>query len=187
MSPFSDAVTSPQFWAAVVAALAALAAAIASFVSTSRARKQFARERAVSFLRDQINDLFGAMYMRRRVSESLREILPKNQNDGSRFRLVNHIGDVKNEADPAKVAAVEQILQINRELTDIMSSKFALLDSFPPPASFVRFVAHARLLQSAWERGQSIPASERIPFPDELDRDIFHALETARSRLNELR
>ncbi|TQK44429.1 hypothetical protein FBY35_5933 [Streptomyces sp. SLBN-118] len=172
----------------VVAGIAAFAAISAAVLSLRSAKSQAAnaeKQRKVDFLRQQLNELYGPIYMRRRASESLRDILPHEQADGSPWRLVDHIEDVKSGADHAEVEAVEQILEINSEIESILTSKAGLYESFPPPDILSKFIAHVRLLRISWERGEN-QSKNRIPFPDDLDEYLMGVIGRLRSRLEAL-
>ena len=82
-----------------------------------------------------------------------------------------------------KAGIVEDILSINATLIDLLVGKAGLLEQFPPPDSFQAFLAHARLLQSAWDRGENQEA-ERLPFPIQFDVDVEEALNRLRAQLD---
>jgi hypothetical protein len=183
---FTAALTSPAFWAAVVAAIAGIAAAIGSFYSSHQQRRHAERERQIEFSRRQLNELYGPILTLRQASDSLRDFLPRTMPDGSRWKLVEHVKEVKNGADEAAKTAVGEILKINRQLEEIILGKSGLLETFPPPPSFKLFIRHARLLQVSWDRGTNHPKAAEIPFPESIDNDIARDIDLVMERLKKL-
>ncbi|MEV1066049.1 hypothetical protein [Streptomyces sp. NPDC050263] len=171
--------------AAGIAAIAAISAAALAWRSTRSQTAHTERQRNVDFLRQQLNELYGPIYMRRRASESLRDLLPDKQDDGTRWRLVDHITDVKAGGDLTRIEAIEQILAINSEIENILTSKAGLYESFPPPDILSKFIAHIRLLRISWERGEN-QSNNRIPFPDDIDDYLLGVIKRLRSHLEAL-
>ncbi len=125
----------------------------------------------------QMNELYGPLFMLRSESRRLRSRIGP---DSSEWRVVDHIVELK--GDPVKSSIVESILSINSTLVDLLVGKAGLLEQFPPPESFQEFLAHARLLQSAWVRGEN-ETHERLPFPVQFDENVQEALSRLRAQL----
>jgi hypothetical protein len=187
--------------AAEIAAGAALVAAATSAVtavvtnrwqsqsdsSLKRLEQQFSdRQRATEYMRRQLNDFYGRVYMLRRQSESLRRLLPDKDQKGDRWRLVDHIIDVKNSANAKHKQAVEMILEFDKEIAGLLTTSVGLYDQFPAPQSYTDFVQHYELLQLAWDQNQSQSPAERLPFPDQFDVDLNAAIEDIKKRLDKL-
>lgn len=195
---WESAMGSPEFWAALFAAVAALISAVVAWVSSKRQRNHEERlneianrfthrQREIEFCKQQLNDLYSPVYMLRRASQSLRTLLPSTNPDGTDWRLVDHIEDIRNDRDEAGRTAVEEILEINKQIEDLLVTKAGLFEYFPPPSSFDTFIAHTRLLRLAWKQGKNQTSKDRIPFPYEIDQDINKAIESIRGRLIQLR
>jgi hypothetical protein len=124
-----------------------------------------------------MNELYGPLFMLESESRQLRKRVGL---DTARRRLVDHIVEFK--SDPVKSDIVEEILSIDASVVDLLVAKAGLLEKFPPPDSFQQFLPYARLLQSAWDRGEN-QAEERIPFPLQFDEDVEKALSRLRAQL----
>lgn len=187
--------------AAVIAAIAAGLSAILSAVtavltnkwqsqsdsSIKRLEQQFSdRQREIDYRRRQLNDFYGRVYMLRRQSESLRRLLPNEDDTGNRWRLVDHILDVKNSANAKEKQAVQMILQLDKEIAGLLTSNVGLYQQFPAPQSYTDFVQHYELLQLAWDQNQDQSETERLPFPDNFDPDLNAAIEAIKRKLDEL-
>jgi hypothetical protein len=187
--------------AAIIAAAAAGLAAILSAVtavltnkwqsqsdsSIRRLEQQFSdRQREIDYRRRQLNDFYGKVYMLRRQSESLRRLLPDEDDTGNRWRLVDHIIDVKNGANAKQRQAVQTILQVDKEIAELLTTNVGLYREFPAPQSYTDFVQHYELLQLAWDQNQNQCEKERLPFPDQFDPDLNAAIEAIKGKLDEL-
>ncbi len=187
--------------AAIIAAVAAVLAAATSAVtailtnrwqsqsdsSLKRLEQQFSdRQRETDYRRRQLNDFYGRVYMLRRQSESLRRLLPDRDQAGNRWRLVDHIIDVRNGGDNRQKEAVKTILQLNKEIAGLLTTSVGLYHQFPAPQSYTEFVQHYELLQLAWDQGQNQNEAQRLPFPDQFDPDLNSAIEAIKRRLDEL-
>lgn len=124
--------------------------------------------------------------MKRIASDALRDMLPRTGSDGTRWALVDHISEIKVGKDSVQIDAVRRILEINKELDELLASKAGLLRRFPPPDSFLQFVKHSTLLQVAWDRGENHPVSQRIPFPQTFDDDVMTEITTIRGSIERL-
>ena len=82
---------SAQLAAAVVAAGSAVLAAVMSTWAVARQRRQSAKAAEVDFLRRQLNDLYGPIYMRLWTTFKLRALLPTVNADGTPWSLGGHI------------------------------------------------------------------------------------------------
>lgn len=170
-------------WGTVVATLiaaiiAALASVWAAYKSSQTANVHSERERtdrAIDYCRQQLNELYGPLYMLRQTSRRLYDVLREQMKvDASQhdhWRLVDHIVDVRNGSELAK-SSVERILAINAEIQSLLKSKWGLLQEYPPHDSFIQFMSHSALLQQAWDKGANQDADSRTPFPRGIDQDI---------------
>jgi hypothetical protein len=144
------------------------------------------REREIDYRRRQLNDFYGRVYMLRRQSESLRRLLPNDDGMGNSWRLVDHIIDVKNSTNAKQKQAVQMILQLDKEIAELLTTNVGLYQQFPSPQSYTGFVQHYELLQLAWDQNQDQSETERLPFPDQFDPDLNAAIEAIKRRLDEL-
>jgi hypothetical protein len=187
--------------AAIIAAVAAVLAAAVSAAtavltnrwqsqsdsSLKRLEQQFSdRQRETDYRRRQLNDFYGRVYMLRRQSESLRRLLPDKDQPGDRWRLVDHIINIRDGANEKQKQAVETILQLDKEIADLLTTSVGLYLQFPAPQSYTDFVQHYELLQLAWDQDQNQSKAERLPFPDQFDQDLNTAIEAIKRRLDEL-
>ncbi len=163
--------------AAVAAVLAAVTSAVAAILtnrwqsqsdsSLRRLEQQFSdRQRETDYRRRQLNDFCGRVYMLRRQSESLRRLLPDKDETGNRWRLVDHVIDIRNGADEKQRQAVKTILQLDKEIVELLTTSVGLYHQFPAPQSYTDFVQHYELLQLAWDQNQNQSEAERLPSPD---------------------
>jgi hypothetical protein len=181
-----DALRSPQFWAAGLAALAALLAAYMSIRSARVQHLRAHRQSEIDFRRQQLNELYGPIYMRHVARIGLWKFLPGENADGSRWLLVDHIQEVKTGGDAIATSAIFEILRLNDEIENLLVTKSGLYNRFPGPQSFSDFVAHCRLLKVCWEQGVNQTTDQRLPFPDSFVNDIAREISVIRERLAEL-
>lgn len=185
--PTTGDFTSPQFLAACVAAAAALAAAVISWLSGRKQRRQADQHREIDFRRAQLNELYGPLMMWREASKRTRELLPDRDADGNEWHLVDHIEEARRGDHPEWEAAVEQILEISAKVEDLLSTKAGLLENLPPPESYGLFLSHSGRLRMYWKQNQNQPIDKRLPFPGEqLDQDIADEHDAIKKRLEEL-
>lgn len=184
----------PEFWAALVAAIAAIVAAVISAVVAWRQRghqRELMRvanrftesQRQVDFHNRQLIEFYGPLLLLRQASRTLRGHLPDQDASGRRWRLVDHIEEIKQSEDNLLRSAAEELIAINKEIEQLLLSRGALMVFFPPPESFTDFIAHSRLLRFAWEQGMNQSGSQRQPFPDQLDDDIREGINEVNNRL----
>lgn len=169
-----------------IAALAAIIAATISVRASRLLQHNVQLEHEVEFRRRQLNELYGPIHMKQSTSVSLRKMLPGIQEDGTKWRLVDHIAEVKASGNVDLINCVEEILRINDEIIEALISKSALYVSFPPPVTLSRYIAHVKLLSLAWRQGHNEDPENRLPFPDDFDHVIEDAVLRIRSRLREL-
>jgi hypothetical protein len=124
--------------------------------------------------------------MLRRQSESLRGLLPGQDEAGRRWRLVDHVIDVKNGTDEKQKQAVQMILQFDKEIADLLTTNVGLYDQFPAPQSYTDFVQHYERLQLVWDQSLNQGEGERLPFPDQFDVDLNSSITAIKGRLDEL-
>lgn len=175
-----------QIVAPCIAAIAAIIAATISVRSSRTLQRSVDRQHEIDFRRQQLNELYGPIHMKQSTSVSLRKLLPWTEPDGSKWRLVDHISEVKNSNDPTTLNAVQEILRINDEIMNALISKSSLYVAFPPPMALSHYIAHVKLLSLAWGQGRDQDPENRLPFPDDFDRVIEEAVLQIRKRLAEL-
>lgn len=183
------------FWtgpvvAAFVASAVALLTGVSSWVIARGNRSAARREERVRFRLQQLNEFYEPLAMLRVTSRSLRKSLRQSEDDGSRWRLVRHIDEVKN--NPAQARIAEAIIAINVQIEDVLVNKAGLMEG-ERPSSFERFMHHSRLLRIAWEgsgTGGTSPSGvttvEDVPFPDEIDDDLDIGRQAVRRALERL-
>jgi hypothetical protein len=183
--------------AAIAAGLSAIMSAVTAVLtnkwqsqndsSIKRLEQQFSdRQRETDYRRRQLNDFYGRVYMLRRQSESLRRLLPDKDKTGSRWRLVDHIIDVRNSTNAKQKQAVQMILELDKGIAELLTTNVGLYHQFPAPQSYTDFVQHYELLQLAWDQNQNQNETERLPFPDQFDIDLNAAIEAIKGKLDEL-
>lgn len=175
-----------QLVAPTIAAIAAIIAAAMSVRASRTLQRNVDLQHEVEFRRRQLDELYGPIHMKQSTSVSLRKMLPGVQEDGTKWRLVDHVEEIKRENNEAIINCVEEILRINEEIKDTLISKSALYVSFPPPLTLSHYIAHVKLLSLAWKQGRNEDPVNRLPFPDEFDDVIEDAVRWIRKRLEEL-
>jgi hypothetical protein len=190
-----------DFWTGpTVAALTAAAIALGVGLWSAFTTRGIAKENRAAARRQlqadlrlrQLNEFYEPLAMLRVKSKHLRESLPDKEQDGSKWRLVRHIAEVK--ASPGRARIVEEILAINARIEELLINKAGLMEG-PAPASFERFMHHSGLLKLAWEHdgeliednNNGVVRPEDVPFPTEIDADIDVSRATVRTALDALR
>lgn len=176
---------SPQVIASVVAAIAAITAAFIAAKAAKRQREAVRVERRIEHCRRQLNNLYGQLYMLRQASKSLYATLHTSGERPQDWRLVDHINEIVTEDEKSKIGTIEEIIKINKMIEDLLVSQSGLVDQFPPPESFQRFVSHSRQLQVAWGKKSDLEGS-RVSFPRNFDSDIENSITEIRARIAEL-
>ncbi|MEV1066047.1 hypothetical protein [Streptomyces sp. NPDC050263] len=176
---------SPQVIASVVAAVAAIVAAVIATKTANRQREAVRVERRIEYCRRQLNNLYGQLYMLRQASKSLYATLHASGERPQDWRLVDHIDEIIAEDEKSKIGTIEEIIKINKTIEDLLVSQFGLVDKFPPPESFQKFVSHSRQLQVAWSKKGDLEGP-RVSFPRDLDDDIQNSITEIRTRIAEL-
>jgi hypothetical protein len=156
---------------AIVAAAAAILGAVVGGVvliingDRQRRAEQTEHERTarVEFRRQQLSLLYGPLYQQRRRSERLRDQLPQTEPDGSRWRLVHHIAETS--VDPKLARIVDRIMAAGAKTAELIASNAGLMEHFPPPGAFQKFVEHHELLKMSWDTGQNQDPENSRPFP----------------------
>jgi hypothetical protein len=177
---------SAQLAAAVVAAGSALLAAVMSTWTVTLQRRRSAKAAEIDFLRRQLNDLYGPIYMRLWTTFKLRALLPTVNEDGTPWILGGHIEQTQAGPDTSLKDAFKEMLAIGEETEQILIGKSGLFIAFPPPPSYGQLIAYSRLLRLAWQNGKNQSEPGRVPFPDDFPYDITDAIRQIRSRLVEL-
>jgi hypothetical protein len=158
----------------LVAFVGALAGVLGAFVAggflvvngnrqRAAEQSQADREARRSYRYRQLTELYGPLMLERRRSELLRARLPQDEPDGSRWRLVHHIEDAK--ADPDLTSIVERILIAGDEISRLLRENAGLIEQFPAPESFAKFVLHHELLRLSWATGVNQDPQGSYPFP----------------------
>jgi hypothetical protein len=172
--------------AAIVAAVAAMAAAWLSYRGNLATNRAAEAQRQRDYRLRQLNELYGPLYMRRRLSRQLWGQLPgvPDAEPGvTQWKLIDHVEEIKTEQDVHRRQVVEKILQINDELTALITGSAGLLEQFPAPQSFETFLEHAATLRMFWEQGRNATGNAYIPFPGAIDADIAAAINRLRALL----
>jgi hypothetical protein len=181
----ADAGTTVAVVTALIAATASLIAAVIAAISTRGARKAVERQRSQDHRLRQLSELYGRLYMLRGTSRWLWQQLPGEANPTpgvTKWRLIDHIEEIKKEPDDRRRGIVEQILAINEQLTQLINGKAGLLEEIPPPPTFSTFLNHARTLTNLWNRGVNASEGvEYVPFPGDLDKDVLDAITRLRA------
>ena len=170
----------------MVAAGAAVLAAIMSTWTVALQRRQSAKAAEIDFLRRQLNDLYGPIYMRLWTTFKLRALLPSVNADGTPWHLGGHIEQTQAGSDAALKETFKALLAVGEEVEQLLIGKSGLFIAFPPPPSYGQLIAYSRLLRLAWQDGKDQSEPERVPLPTKFPYDITDAIEQIRSRLVEL-
>jgi hypothetical protein len=179
-----DAVSAGQpILVAVIAAAAAVAAASLTAWLTARSERR-AAERA--FGERQLSELYGPVHSRRRLSISLWKQLTGDRNSvpgETKWRLIDHVGEIRQESTTTRREVVERILQINREISDLLASRGGLLETLPMNDVCSRFLAHAATLDIIWSEKRDAAPLEDDPFPHGFDDVWIAEMDAIRKRL----
>ena len=170
----------------MVAAGSAVLAAVMSTWAVALQRRQSAKATEIDFLRRQLNDFYGPIYMRLWTTFKLRALLPTVNADGTPWSLGGHIEQTQAGSDAALKDAFGEMLTIGEEVEQLLIGKSGLFIAFPPPPSYGLLIAYTRLLRLAWQNGKDQSEPERVPFPVDFSSDITDAILQIRSRLVEL-
>jgi hypothetical protein len=123
--------------------------------------------------------------MRLVATSRLRQLLPAQRSDGSRWRLGEHIEEIQATENDA-FYAFREMITIGEEVVELLLTKSGLYVNFPPPDSADQFIAYVKLLRVASDQGHNQSAAELVNFPNEFSSDIRAAIEKIRSRLAQL-
>ena len=184
----AESAASQSGWATAapyVASAVALVAAMISLVVARGNRTAARRQERASFRMKQLGEFYEPLAILRMTTRELRRSLPKREADGSRWRLVDHLAEVKR--DEGQRALVEAIIALNTQVEEVAMTKAGLIEGERPP-SLDKFVRHSRLLKIAWElgdRGGDLGV-EDVPFPDEIDEELDAGRQAVRAALIEL-
>jgi hypothetical protein len=176
--------------AAVVAAIAAGIAAFMAYKTASHQRQRDKTDREIDYRRQQLNELYGRLYMLRLTSKRLYDVLREQMDvapvEHEQWRLVDHIQDIQSSQKELAKSSVIKILDINAEIETLLKEKWGLLETYPPHQTFTQFMSHSALLQQAWEKGVNQASTSRTVFPRTIDDDIDKDMQVIRAKLNEL-
>ncbi len=176
---------------ALIVAGAALIGSILTLLASVSTNKDARRQHQLDYALRQANELYGPLYMRRQLSLQLWKQLtgvPDAVPGKTKWRLIDHIEEIRAVPSDGRNRLVEQILLINKELSDLITGHAGLLNEFPPPSTFTTFLLHAELLQLLWDRSSNADpeGTGYIPFPGGLDYDISTAFKAVKKRLEDL-
>lgn len=174
---------------ALIGAGAAVLASVLSLLSSRSASKAVQRQRTTEYALRQLNELYGPLYMRRRLSLQLWKQLPGVPDavpGVTKWKLIDHIEEIKANPSDKRYQLVENILEINRELSSLIVGEAGLLNEFPPPPSFTTFLEHANMLQVLWDKGINADQSgvDYVPFPGDFDPDVKASIDAVRKKLS---
>ncbi|WP_144022502.1 hypothetical protein [Asanoa hainanensis] len=172
--------------AAAIAAGAGILAAVLSYLGVRGTRKAAEIQRDRDYRIRQLSELYGPLYMRRKLSRKLWRQLPGIPDaipGVTKWNLIDHIEEIKGEETERRRLIVERILRINDELTEIIIGRAGLLDQFPPPESFEAFLEHAATLRTYWDRGKNATGVGYLPFPQRMDDDVAATIKKLRAAL----
>jgi len=161
-------------------------AAVMSTWTVTLQRRQSARTAEIDFLRRQLNDLYGPIYMRLWATFKLRTLLPTVHADGTPWNLGGQIEHTQVGSDATMKDAFREMLTIGEEVEQLLMGKAGLFIAFPPPPSYGQLIAYSRMLRLAWQHGKNQSEPERVPFPTDFAHDIVDAIRQIRVRLAKL-
>lgn len=172
-----DLLTQPSatLVAAIIAALAAAASALLTYQGNRRARKDVTNTANYSRSFKQLNELYAPIIVRRALSKRLWTQLTGDRSATpgiTKWRLIDHIKKIKAERDPSRREAVEQILALNKQMSELILTQGALLVKLPPPDSILMFLEHAATMETLWKLGVNADKVRDVPFPENLDSDL---------------
>ena len=124
------------------------------------------RQARMTLRQKQLSTLYGPLYLERRRSTALRNLLPAQEPDGSQWRLVHHIAETK--ADDQLREIVERILESGDRVVELIRTHGGLMEPRPAPQAFASFVLHHTLLRLSWQSEQDQDPDNSCPFPGEV-------------------
>lgn len=137
------------------------------------------RQGRMDFRLRQLSALYGPLYLERRRSTALRNLLPQNEPDGSRWRLVHHIAETKEDEERSLI--VDLILESGDRVVELIREHGGLMEPRPTPQAFTKFVLHHTLLRLSWQSGHDQDPDNSYPFPGEVaatrDQDMSRCAE----------
>lgn len=169
-----------------VASVVALFASLMSLVVAKGNRVATRRQERAAYRMRQLAEFYEPVLMLRMTTRELRRSLPSTESDGSRWRLVNHLRDVRQDAGMR--AVTEAIIALNAQVEQAIVEKAALLEG-DRPTSLDRFMRHSNLLKIAWSltgKGDADVGVENVPFPDEIDDELESGRQAVKAALAEL-
>jgi hypothetical protein len=146
-------------------------------------------DKDIAFCREQLNELYGPLYLNRETSKKLYDQLIHQMGvtdyERETWRLVDHVEQVQAKDDELATSAVEGILAINAEIVKLIKSHWGLI-TLPPPSTFIDFISHQAMLQQAWEKRRNQAPTDRNIFPRGFDPAYKAQKEAIEKRLSEL-
>lgn len=148
----------------------AVIAGVFSLMNGSRQRiadrESQIRQGRMDFRLQQLSALYGPLYLERRRSTALRNLLPAKEPDGSRWRLVHHIAETKMDEQLSLI--VDRILESGDRVVELIREHGGLMEPRPAPQAFTKFVLHHTLLRLSWQSGHDQDPGDSYPFPGEM-------------------
>lgn len=170
-------------YAAIITASASLVVALAALYQNWTARRAVDKQRSQDYRIRQLSELYGPLYMLSVTGARLWSQLAEPRGSLQKWRLIDHIEEIKNEPDERRRGIIARILEINSQRVHLIVGKAGLLKDLPPPESFSQFLEHASTLAAQWQRGMNATSADYIPFPREFDTDLKAALDDLRKGL----
>jgi hypothetical protein len=171
-------------YSGVVAIIASLVGAFFAIHSAELQRRADAerdrRTASIAHRRAQLNTFYGPLEMERRRSEALRALLPDTEPNGERWRLVHHVGDIRNHLEPPKgqspaplpagitpeqAATVREILRATERAADLVTKNAGMMERWPVAGAYTSLVAHQVRLGNSWSTRTNQTPATSIPFP----------------------
>lgn len=165
--------------AAVIAAGAALVGVFLTAWGNDRARREAAKSAKYNRRFAQLNELYAPIVIRRGLSKLLWVQLTGDRTavpGVTKWKLIDHIEEIKSEQDPRRREIVERILEINQQISTLILKNGAHLNELPPPDSVPDFLEHAATLETLWKVGTNADAVHFVEFPAGFDDDLDGAV-----------
>lgn len=158
---------------AAPAIVAAVVGALVTLGLNTLARRRELRDRKAKHRQEQLANLYIPLVFARRESQTLRKLLPDQDAQGNRWRLVDNIKFVQHDGTEEQRAAVERVLELWEEISRLLAAHGGLLLDLPPDRAYTDALEHASHLRVSWSRGSNqIFGETRFPFPETLDAKI---------------
>lgn len=172
-----SAPTATVISAAIAFFTAGIVCLVTNFLTHKRERNTYRRELNLR----RLNELYGPLKLLLDQNNVLSSQLKANRPDD--WHILDHISEIK--GDPDDKATVDQILAIDKKITDILESKSGLC-LIPIPDSFSRFLGHYGMLSRALA-GQNIVRNSNFEyFPKEFEADVSEGYKILAAKLKKV-